>query len=364
MLAQHGYRTIAFCTKRDVSPVTGMDRGFKQFNPLSKKRLWSNVTGKLDKGVARMMGTRDNGLNLAVNQLKTMLPRLNAQGEPFFIFLSTVEAHIPYRPPKKYTHFVPSDIPPQRVSNVNMDRWKYMAGEVSMDSEDFEILCALYDGGIAYTDAQLAVLFSTLQELGMLEDMLIIITGDHGENLGEHGLMAHGYCLYDTVIHVPLLIHYPQGTTAPGRVTAQVQSVDVLPTILTLLGEDPWSLHPQLQGNNLLSSRRSPYTVAEQANPDLEIFRSRFPDTDVSHYDRYLRMIRTDGHKFIWGSDGKHELYDLKTDSGETKNLIETQPDTATALHQTLDDWLATNKGWTLPERKTTPIPVPESIAA
>ncbi|TAH48423.1 MAG: hypothetical protein EYC68_20875 [Chloroflexota bacterium] len=337
----HGYRTFAFCTKRDVSPVTGMNRGFQYFNPESNGRPFKNVFRKLDNGVAKVLGTRDNGLRDINHQLYQLLPQLKANDEPFFLFVSTVEAHIPYRPPKKFNRFLPDGISPQRAARVNMDRWKYMVGRVDMYPQDFEILRALYDAGIAYTDARLEELFGWLRELGLLDDMLVIITGDHGENLGEHNLMAHGYCLYDTVLRVPLIIHFPKGVTPPGRVTEQVQAVDVLPTILTLLGDDTRAMYPYLQGNDLLSAARRPFAVAEQANPDLAIFHRRFPDDDVSRYDRSLRMIRTECHKYIWASDGRHELYDLRDDPGETRNLIRREPELAVQLDRRLKEWLA-----------------------
>ncbi|HZQ07699.1 MAG TPA: sulfatase [Anaerolineae bacterium] len=335
----HGYRTLAFCTKRDISPVTGMHRGFQEFNPEKRSLPFHGTLRKLDNGVAKMMGTRDGGMRRTNQQLATLLPKLQANGEPFFIFLSTVESHIPYRPPKKYTHFLPKGVSSNQVAGVNMDRWKYMVGETEMGEQDFEILRALYDGGITYTDARLAELFAGLQRLNLLDDMLIIITGDHGENLGEHGLMAHGYCLYDTVVHVPLIIHYPQSLGLTGRVSRQVQSVDVLPTILNLLGDESATRHRSLQGHSLLSTERHEFTVAEQANPDMTIFKTRFPNKDVSRYDRYLRMIRTEAHKFIWASDGQHELYDLQADPHETRNLIQREPPLALRLAQELKDW-------------------------
>lgn len=338
---RHGYRTYAFCSKRDVSPLTGMDRGFQHFDAGELRGSLRKWARKADNGLARVRGTHDSGLRHTRRSLQRLLPQLQQGDEPFFIFLSTVEAHIPYHPPRQYNHFVPDSIPARQVAHVNMDRWKYMANRIEMRPTDFEILNALYDAGIAYTDAAIGEILRALREQNLLDDMLVMITADHGENLGEHRLMAHGYCLYDTVIRVPLLIHYPKGISAAKRVPSQVQSVDILPTILNLLGDDVAREHPYLEGNDLLSSARHPFTVAEQANPDLRIFRTRFPDSDVSHYDRYLRMIRTERHKFIWGSDGRHELYDLCADPGENQNRIHVEPAVAEELNGWLQTWLA-----------------------
>jgi arylsulfatase A-like enzyme len=208
-----------------------------------------------------------------------------------------------------------------------------------MSQRDFEILTALYDGEITYLDSRIAQVLGWLQELDILDHTMVIVTADHGENVGDHQLMAHKYCLYDTLVHVPLIIHYPQGITAPGQVTYQVQTLDLLPTILTMLGDTSSELVSSLQGHDLLSSSRHEFTIAEQARPDLTTFYGRFPDVDVSRYDRALKMIRTERHKLIWASDGIHELYDMLLDPDETQNIVNQRPEIADNLHQRLREW-------------------------
>jgi arylsulfatase A-like enzyme len=168
---------------------------------------------------------------------------------------------------------------------------------------------------------------------------MVIVTADHGENVGDHQLMAHKYCLYDTLVHVPLIIRYPQGTIAPGQVTHQVQTLDLLPTVLAMLGDTSSELVSSLQGHDLLSSSRHEFTIAEQARPDLSTFHRRFPGMDISRYDRALKMIRTERYKFIWASDSKHELYDILLDPDETHNIVNQRPEIAQDLHQRLTEW-------------------------
>jgi arylsulfatase A-like enzyme len=172
----------------------------------------------------------------------------------------------------------------------------------------------------------------------MLDRTMVIVTADHGENLGDHGMMAHKYCLYDTLLHVPLIIHYPKGTVAPRRVSYQVQTLDLLPTILSILGEIDSETFHALQGFDLLSSYRRDFTIAEQSRPDLSKFYARFPGVDVSRFDRELTMIRDNRFKFIRASDGKHELYDHTSDPAEEDNLMQVLPRVAAELHRRLEE--------------------------
>lgn len=338
ILSGMGYRTVALCEKRDLGPGTGMDRGFQLFDQVGRGPGQAGLR-RLENGVGRLLGTRDAGLGRISRRVRRLLPGLASSEQPFFLFISTLESHIPYQPPSRFDRFRPPGVSRRQAAAVNQDRWAYMTGRAAMGARDFEVLRALYDAGIAYADAGIGRLLGWLEELRLLERTMVIITADHGENLGEHGLMAHGYCLYDTVVHVPLLIHYPRGAASPGRVGHQVQSVDLLPTVLSVTGASPTP--GGLPGLDLLGPGRHPYTVAEQARPDMSVFRRRFPDVDLSHHDRELRMIRTDHLKLIRSSDGRHELYDLAEDPGELRNLIEERPSDAAELGAELERWQA-----------------------
>ena len=339
LLRAYGYRTVALCQKRDVGPFTGLDRGFEWFNPGGTLGSLGRVIRGIDNGIVKVLGQRDKGARHTNRQIRSLLPQLRAGGHPFFMFVSYVESHIPYCPPRKYNRYLPAGVSLMQARQVNQDRWKYMAGHARMDEQDFEILTALYDGEVAYADARVAEILGWLEQLDLLDRMMVIITADHGENLGEHRLMAHGYCLYDTVIHVPLVIHYPRGITSPGRVARQVQTVDLLPTILTMLGDTSSQMYRSLQGYDLLSSTRRDFTIAEQSHPDLTTFHKRFPDVDVSQYGRALKMIRTERYKYIWASDRAHELYDLQADPDEEHNVIAECAHIAADLDWRLTEW-------------------------
>jgi len=341
LLRSRGYHTLAFCYNRYVGPATGLDRGVEEFNRVVERvpRPLRKITRKVESGVAALLGRRDSGACFINKQVKAALRRLQTDERPFFMFVHYEEPHAPYRPPREYNRYLPKGVSLREAKHVNQDRWKYFADLASMDEQDFEILTALYDSEITYLDTRVAQMLRWFEESGVLDRTMVIVTADHGENVGDHQMMGHAYCLYDTLLHVPLIIHYPSGTAAPGRVAHQVQTVDLLPTILAMLGDTSSETYRSLQGYDLLSSTKHDSTVAEQANPDLTTFYKRFPGVDVSRYDRAMKMIRTDRYKYIWASDGNHELYDLQADPDERRNIIAERPDIAEDLDRRLTEW-------------------------
>jgi len=158
---------------------------------------------------------------------------------PFFIFINYIDAHLPYKPCGPYdTIYLDRKIASAKVKKTNQDPHAYLAKKVAMNDDDFEILRSLYDGEISYLDFNVNQLFDLLSRLRILDKTLLIITSDHGENIGDHGLMDHVFCLYDTLLHVPLIIRYPKVFEPGSRIERQVQTTDIVPTILDILGID------------------------------------------------------------------------------------------------------------------------------
>jgi arylsulfatase A-like enzyme len=207
-----------------------------------------------------------------------------------------------------------------------------------MADDDFKVLTALYDAEIRYVDAHLGRLYRRLQDRDLLDETILIITSDHGENIGDHGLMDHQYCLYDTLLRVPLIIRYPPAFE-PGKVVKrQVSLLDILPTLTDLVGQDQaevgWA------GHSLVRADHRAYTLAEYLapQPTMASLRSEYgAGFPTEHLNRQLRCIRTERLKYIAASDGAQELYDLGCDPGETKNLVPHLPGEAARLGSLLD---------------------------
>jgi arylsulfatase A-like enzyme/Tfp pilus assembly protein PilF len=181
---------------------------------------------------------------------------------------------------------------------------------------------SLYDGEIAYADHALGAFIAFLKQHAMYDNAVIIVVGDHGEGLGEHGEETHGIFLYDSTLHVPLLVRLPHDAVAGKAVAEQVRTTDIVPTILDLLHlpsrkTDGASLQPLWQGSK-------------------EQERVAFGETDYPLRFGWapLRSVRSEGHKYIEAP--RPELYDLRSDLGETNNVYEPWSDTTQRLRETL----------------------------
>ena len=186
-------------------------------------------------------------------------------------------------------------------------------------------------------------LFDYLRELNILDNTVLIITADHGENFGDHNLMKHVSCVYDTLLHVPLVIRYPALFEAGSRVGEQVQLTDVYPTILDIVGID-WD-NEEIQGFSLLrkwEERERKFAIAEHAvwSGWLDKLIETRLQFDASMYARRLKAVRTEEFKYIWASDGHDELYNIRQDSEELNNIIETNPEKAREMTALLKEWL------------------------
>ena len=227
--------------------------------------------------------------------------------------------------------------------------YPYMARRFEMSEDELAILKSWYAGAIAYMDFRLGQLIQSLKDARAYEDTLIIVTADHGENFGEHHLAYHMFCLYESLIHVPLIMSWPAGMPHGRRVPGLVSLTDVVPTLVELLqlegaGDD-------LQGTSLVtfdSRQYHDHVFAEFGRPHymLKRLQSRFPGDDFSLFDKGLRCIRTEQFKLIVGSDGSEEFYDLATDPEEICNLSSKQPNVAAELRATLANWSGSTKNF------------------
>ena len=386
ILGRHGYRTFCVSSNYWLSRETGFDRGFHRFvhswqlvqtagtnHPLkrqqrkqavgidpagngtsTKRRLLLEAGNSVNwlferttKKLRQRFHAYDDGAWRVNQQVARWASAWNRKEEPFFAFVHYMEPHIRYAAPGRYrTMHVPPGVDPARINRVNQDPWRYLAGCAEMSAEDLAILGGLYDGEVSYVDYRVGQLHELLSEEGLLRDTLFIITSDHGENLGDHHLMSHAYCLYDTLLHVPLIVHYPPEFPRGQRISQQVQTVDIFPTILNLANirdEQAWG---QVQGQSLLAARgtngstRPVFSEYLEPEPSVSVLTKRYPGFDGSPYDRALRSVRADGYKYISASDGRDELYDLTRDPNEERNIISSETETARRLRTSLDEWL------------------------
>jgi arylsulfatase A-like enzyme len=381
-LSAAGYRSLGVCYQDDVSPDTGLHRGFERFEmddePGMLRQLirstvfrrsapaagWASAAGKAhghpspapspappppapkstykQSNLYRRLvweGTRfaDQGAAATQNKAERFLDSLRPD-EPFFMYLHYDEAHLPYRPPAPYRYRFLDKSLRHRPALVNQNRNAFFTGDVPMTDEDFAVLTSLHDGAIAFLDYKVRLIHDMLVRRRILDDTIVIVMGDHGDSIGEHGLMSHKFCVYDTLTRVLLVVKYPRGTVAPTRHEDVVQHTDLLPTVLELTGLTEQAVRQRLEGNSLVSDRirhrPDGYAVSELLKPfgrEARNVRGR-----MAKYDRQLFAIRSRQHKFIWSSDGRHEFYDVAADPAESVNLLErgTPPPAAETLRR------------------------------
>jgi arylsulfatase A-like enzyme len=210
-----------------------------------------------------------------------------------------------------------------------------VTGRLELADKDFEALRALYRAEIQYLDSQLERLFDRLVARDDIEETAIIVTSDHGENIGDHGLMDHQYCLYETLLHVPLVVRYPP-LFDTETVDELVETRRLYETIADIAGitESEPETAPSLAGGvgpnteaiaEYTSPQPSVETLAEEYGP---------LDPEVRRYDRALRSVRTARWKYIEGSDETVELYDLESDPDEADPVE--NPDVRAELRERL----------------------------
>ena len=351
-LGANGYDTLALTANALIGHATGLARGFVELKDIRNVFQGERLTGWQKKANAlyrRLYYGRnphqsswyDSGAwRLNFDMQRWIRRQQRGGGErPFFIFANYMEPHLRYDPPRAFRQQYLSPAQEKRWEQVNQNAWKYMSGEAQMSADDWDILTRLYDAELAYLDGRLGQLYDFLRQNQLLDDTLLIITSDHGENLGDHQMMDHQYCVYDTLARLPLIVHYPARFASGVRRQDLVQSVDLLPTFAELAGAADDSALRRVQGQSLLAAAPRDFAVTEYLAPQLHSFRRAGVAFD-SKFSRQLRAIRTERYKYIWASDGADELYDLQADPGECHNLVEVEQETAVSLANQLQQWV------------------------
>ncbi len=253
--------------------------------------------------------------------------------QPFFLFLHYWDPHTPYLAPPPFNRMFYSRSRNEKDPSIHaLDQmwagydafrfyfanWLGGMGAVT----DPEYVNALYDAEIAYCDSCLAELLTRLDEAGKAEDTLLILTSDHGEELDEHQMWWDHHGMYETNLHVPLIMRCPSRLPTGRRVKGTVTLTDIVPTVLELLGHHELLAGHELEGRSMLpaiAKRRR-----RELHPQLYI-------TECTWMKK--RGLRTRRHKLIQRlteSDmhgrPEFELYDLQADPQEQHNLAEQQP--------------------------------------
>jgi arylsulfatase A-like enzyme len=270
-----------------------------------------------------------------------LLEELARGRRPFFLFLHAWDTHRPLRPPEPYaTRWYTGPHTPDAMQNYSTDPplLELPNGDPvpDVDQADLRYTIALYDGAVSYVDAQLGLLLQQLDRLGLTGNTVLLFTADHGECLGEYGVVCRHKYVHDPTTHVPFIWWGPGILPSGVTVHALAQHMDYTPTVLDLAGipqpaqqlpMDGISLVPVMRG---ITDTTYPYAFHGATNPDVR-------RAIRTHRYRFLRRLPQAPGK-PWLAD--RELYDLATDPGETHNVVRLYPDIAERLEAALDRWI------------------------
>jgi len=244
---------------------------------------------------------------------KATLKLLDASPEPFFLMAHFFDAHKPYRMPEQYVDMVRQD------ADIEPYHWGKddVLGVYDVPTEkEMEGNLLLYDAGIRYADDGIGEILHYLDERGIGENTMIIVTADHGEAFWEHGLPLHTTNVYDEAVRVPLIFHYPQRWSDRKWVEGQVRLIDLFPTVADLLGR---TVPAQCEGSSLLGFIEGDERIRSAGS---------FLPVDVALTEcttnpaPATRCLRTDEWKLICESlTYTFELYNLKDDPGEAADI-------------------------------------------
>lgn len=280
-----------------------------------------------------------------VRRLKAAHQQRRAEGTPFFIAAGFARPHLPFSVPKRYWDlYDPAALPlpqvtsppesaPQIAGRTNGELANYRPvpenGQPPLDLQRH--LIHGYYAGVSFVDAQIGKVLDELDRLELAEETLIVLWGDHGYHLGDHGLWTK-HTNYEQANRIPLIIVAP-GVSAPGTSTNQlIESVDLFPTLTELAGLPPPAGPQPIDGVSLVPVLRDPAVrVRDHAY-------HAFPRAKLG------RAIRTERYRFVeWSNPGdppesaEVELYDYEIDPLETRNVAAENPDVVTELHSILD---------------------------
>jgi arylsulfatase A-like enzyme len=272
------------------------------------------------------------------------LERLAKKSKPFFMLLRHMDPHAPYLPPFPFERmfYHGNECDPANESMKPVMTFKpfcdFFASWMPPGISDKDYVIAQYDGAIAYMDAAIQTIFTTLEAQGILDDTIVIINSDHGETLYDHECYFDHHGIYDVTLHVPLIIRYPGKVPAGKRVAGYNQHKDLLPTVLDLLAiPTEGLLQPGMafDGHSLM-----PMARGEEASHE-----SEFYITECTWMRKH--GWRTPEWKLIMALEPDFhfkpavELYNLVEDPDENVNLAEKEPEMVALLKARMDAWIA-----------------------
>jgi len=319
LLDAAGYETVAFFSNPWLTDrLTGMLRGFKE-------RYAETGVG------TEILNRGGQGGPETISNIRTWLSQRRGD-RPFLVFVNFLEAHLPYDPPLSYREAHLADLP---FDDAVETEWahEFNAG-LHREEVDWNRIRRLYAGDVATADGLLGEFLQLLADYRVYDDTVVIVTSDHGENLGDHGLMDHQFGLFDTLIRVPLVVRAP-GRLPPGMREDPAMLTDIYATALDLAGVEEQPETPNSRSLVGPPARPDRPLIAEYRGANSALISHLVglnPKVDVERLETAYVRIRMGGLELTMGSDGTEELYDLVADPARERNLAAERVGTVNAL--------------------------------
>jgi arylsulfatase A-like enzyme len=325
-LKDSGYATAAFSGGVYMLPEWGMSRGFDTY-----------VTAFSTADPTRLPAPLEDNLKAVDQWLKG-----RSDTRPFMLYVAVDDLHAPYysEDPDRFDPGYKGIAQDTDTASVPFARaysgepsgydaaTAKKAAEFKKDPRALAHLVARYDAALAKGDAEIGRFLDRLKQLGLDKNTIVVLTGDHGESLGEHGLLGHTQGLYEPTLRVPLIVRDPRRPALAGRRYKQlIERVDLMPTLLDFAGVDYSEL--QLAGRSfapLLQDPTLPWRDLAFASSKRNLAEQKDLDID----ERVARDARWKLHHYLYKDS--YELYDLQADPGETKNVAAEHPEVVQRL--------------------------------
>ncbi|MFT4622304.1 MAG: arylsulfatase A-like enzyme [Myxococcota bacterium] len=383
-LSSHGYQTVALAANTLLSNDTNLMQGFdtvvntwhgpirERAAALTRRKLLprdaSNelaplyvppAHGAKNAEWARAV-YKEAGPLLGEGLLRWLDDRAEPD-QPWFAYINMMEAHTPRIPSLEsrkalmdedlFRLGLATDASHISLHFYNFDKQEYSPAEL-------EAMRAVYDAALLDLDGATERLMAGLAERGVLDDTIVVITADHGENLGDHHLFNHRFALWDSLLHVPLVVRHP-ATVPAGRVSPPVSTIDLFGTVEALTGV------PAAPGERASWFDKPSDVVATMALPlerEIRSVQAVHPDVEIEQWMRSGHALVHGSDKWIRWASGATERYDLGVDPDETSNLAGASPAVDASLDGRLEAWRAASPAYT-PERRG-PEDDPKSVRA
>lgn len=287
-LKAEGFQTTGFVANGYVSEKFGFEKGwdtFKNYIRLSKPSQAERVFGD---SLTWLKENKDKGR--------------------FFLYIQTIDPHVPYRHNGDTTdqYYGGPGYTGSLGKSISAEK-QIAAGKKPLSANDLKWLKAMYHGEVSHHDIEMGKFMEEIKALGVPDNTMIIVTNDHGEELGDHGKYGHGHSMYEELLRAPLLIHYPTAIKPSVLSHEVVENVDIAPTIVDVLGLKPMekadglSLVPLMRGEAV----QRPYYA-------------------MSEFMENRRAIRVGDWKMIWAAGTTVNVYHSEEDRGEKNDLAKT----------------------------------------